>query len=124
VGYAWLVMGVALLRLSFFNVGVPVASAIHALTAGATAVMFLAVMPRVTLGHTGRALTASRAAVTISGLINAPALVRACASWHTQFMAFLLLVAGVCWIAAFGLFEIAYGSMLLTQQPDHARGAA
>jgi hypothetical protein len=35
VGYAWLVLGGALLGLSIFNTGVPVASVIHALTAGA-----------------------------------------------------------------------------------------
>ena len=51
VGYSWLVLGVLLLGLSVFDIGVPVASAIHALTAGATAVMILAVMPRVTLGQ-------------------------------------------------------------------------
>jgi uncharacterized protein involved in response to NO len=28
----------------------------------------------------------------------------------------LLALSGVCWIAAFGLFEIAYGPMLLTRQ--------
>ena len=54
VGYAWLVLGVLLLGLSIFNIGVPVASAIHALTAGATAIMILAVMPRVTLGYRTR----------------------------------------------------------------------
>jgi uncharacterized protein involved in response to NO len=122
VGYAWLVLGVALLGLSIFNVGVPVASAIHALTAGATAVMILAVMPRVTLGQTGRDLTANRATVAIFVLINAAVLARVCASWHTKFMALLLLVAGACWIAAFGLFEIVYGPMLLTRQPDRASG--
>jgi uncharacterized protein involved in response to NO len=124
VGYAWLVIGVALLGLSIFNIGVPLASAIHALTAGATAVMILAVMPRVTLGHTGRDLTASRATVAIFVLINAAALIRVCASWHTVFMALLLLVAGACWIAAFGLFELVYGPTLLTRQPDRASGAA
>jgi uncharacterized protein involved in response to NO len=123
IGYAWFVMGVAFLGLSIFNIGVPVASAIHALTAGATAVMILAVMPRVTLGHTGRALTANRATVAIFVLINAAALVRVCASWHTEFMALLLLIAGVCWIAAFGLFEIVYGPMLLTRQPDRGSEA-
>ena len=117
-------MGVALLGLSIFNIGVPVASAIHALTAGATAVMILAVMPRVTLGHTGRALTANRVTVAIFLLINAAALVRVCASWHTEFMALLLLAAGACWIAAFGLFEFVYGPMLLTRQPDRASGDA
>ena len=112
-GSCW---GVALLGLSIFNIGVPVASAIHALTAGATAVMILAVMPRVTLGHTGRELTANRATVAIFVLINAAAIARVCASWHTEFMTILLLVAGACWIAAFGLFELVYGPMLLTRR--------
>lgn len=116
VGYAWLVLGVALLGLSIFNVGVPVASAIHALTAGATAIMILAVMPRVTLGHTGRDLIANRATVAVFVLINAAAIARVCASWHTEFITLLLLVAGACWIAAFGLFELVYGPMLLTRR--------
>ena len=116
VGYGWVAVGTALLGLSIFNIGVPVASAIHALTAGATAVMILAVMPRVTLGHTGRELTANRATVAVFVLINAAAITRVCASWHTEFMTILLLVAGACWIAAFGLFELVYGPMLLTRR--------
>ena len=84
--------------------------------------MILAVMPRVTLGHTGRELTANRATVAIFVLINAAAIVRVCASWHTEFMTILLLVAGACWIAAFGLFELVYGPMLLTRQTDRASG--
>ena len=124
LGYAWLVLGVALLGLAIFNIGVPAAAAIHALSAGAIAVMILAVMPRVTLGHTGRALTANRATVAIFVLINAAALARIVASWHSEFVALLLLGAGVCWIAAFGLFEIVYGPMLLTRQSDRGNGPA
>jgi uncharacterized protein involved in response to NO len=116
IGYGWVAVGTALLGLSIFNIGVPVASAIHALTAGATAIMILAVMPRVTLGHTGRELTANRATVAVFCLINAAAIIRVCASWHTEFMTILLLVAGACWIAAFGLFELVYGPMLLTRR--------
>jgi len=116
IGYGWVAVGTALLGLSIFNIGVPAASAIHALTAGATAVMILAVMPRVTLGHTGRELTANRATVAVFVLINAAAVARVCASWHTEFMTILLLVAGACWIAAFGLFELVYGPMLLTRR--------
>jgi hypothetical protein len=44
--------------------------------------------------------------------------------WHTEFLTILLLIAGACWIAAFGLFEIVYGPMLLTQQSHRASGAA
>jgi uncharacterized protein involved in response to NO len=117
VGYGWLVVGVALLGLSILGAGVPVASAIHALTAGAIATMILAVMPRVTLGHTGRDLTANRATVAIFVLINVAAISRVCASWHPDDMMILLALSAACWIAAFGLFEIVYGPMLLTRQP-------
>jgi DNA-binding transcriptional ArsR family regulator len=79
-------------------------------------VMILAVMPRVTLGHTGRELKANRATVAVFVLINAAAVTRVCASWHTEFMTILLLAAGACWIAAFGLFELVYGPMLLTRR--------
>lgn len=91
VGYARLVLGVVLLGLSIFNIGVPVASAIHA-------------------------LTANRATVAVVVLINAAAIARVCASWQTEFMTILLLVPGICWIAAFGPFELVYGPMLLTQR--------
>jgi hypothetical protein len=39
-------------------------------------------------------------------------------------MALLLLAAGACWIAAFGLFELVYGPMLLTWQTDRTSGDA
>lgn len=116
VGYGWLVAGVLLLGLSILDVGVPIPSAIHALTTGAIAVMILAVMPRVSLGHTGRELTTNRATAAVFVLINIAAITRVCASWHTRFATALLIVAGLCWIAAFGLFAIAYGPMLLTRR--------
>jgi len=118
VGYGWVAAGTALLGLSSFDTGVPAAAAIHALTAGAIAVMILAVMPRVTLGHTGRALTANRSTVVVFTLINAAAIARVCASWHPESMIVLLMVAGACWIAAFGLFEIVYGPMLLRRRSE------
>jgi uncharacterized protein involved in response to NO len=116
VGYGWLVLGTALLGLSAFDIGIPMPSAVHALTAGAIAVMILAVMPRVTLGHTGRMLTAGRATIAVFALINAAALARVCASWHADWMSVLLLAAGAFWIAAFVLFELIYGPMLVSKR--------
>jgi uncharacterized protein involved in response to NO len=113
-------IGAALLGFSILGAGVPVASAIHALTAGAIATMILAVMPRVTLGHTGRDLTANRPTVAIFVLINAAAISRVCAPWHTDDMMILLGLSAACWIAAFALFEIVYGPMLLTRQPTRS----
>ena len=116
--YGWLALGTALLGLSVFDIGVPTSSAIHALTAGAIAVMIVAVMPRVALGHTGRDLIANRTTVAAFVLINAAAVARVCASWHTVLMATLLLIAGALWIAAFLLFELVYGPMLLTRRAE------
>jgi len=120
VGYGWVVIGVALLGLSLLDAGVPVASAIHALTAGAIGTMILAMMPRVTLGHTGRDLMANRATVAIYILINVAAIARVAASWNTDAMMILIALSGICWIAAFGLFEIVYGPMLYTRRPARA----
>ena len=113
LGYAWVVIGIALLGFSILDAGVPVASAIHALTAGAIGTMILAVMPRVTLGHTGRDLTANRATVSIFVLISAAAITRVAASWNPDDMMILLALSAVSWIAAFGLFEIVYGPILV-----------
>src|SRR6185295_11726750 len=93
VGYAWVIVGTALLGLSVLDAGVPASAAIHALTAGAIGTMILAVMPRVTLGHTGRALTADRATVAVFALTGAAATARVAASWSVGDMTVLLAVS-------------------------------
>jgi uncharacterized protein involved in response to NO len=120
VGYAWVAIGTGLLGLSVLDAGVPASAAIHALTAGAIGTMILGVMPRVTLGHTGRDLTTNRATVIVFVLINAAAISRVAASWNTADMAVLLALSAGCWVAAFALFEIAYGPMLLTRRAERA----
>jgi uncharacterized protein involved in response to NO len=70
-------------------------------------------MTRVSLGHTGRVLCASRPTLVIYLLINAAALVRVAASWSAAATTTLLVVTGLCWMAAFGLFEIRYSPVLL-----------
>jgi uncharacterized protein involved in response to NO len=112
-GYAWIAVGSALLGLSILTERVPLSSAIHALTAGAIGTMIIAVMPRVTRGHTGGELSADRPTTVSFALITAAALARVAASWATSEMMILLIVSAGCWIGAFTLFEIAYGPILL-----------
>ena len=121
VGYGWLALGVALLGVSLLVPAVPLPAAIHALTAGAIATMTLAVMTRATLGHTGRSLMASRSTVVIYMLITLAALTRIGAAWVSAAFMPLLVWSALCWIAAFGLFSVVYGRMLLT--PRLERGA-
>lgn len=112
VGYAWLAIGVALLGFSVAGASVPIASALHALTVGAIGTMLLAVMTRVSLGHTGRRLSANRPTVVIFLLINLAALIRVAASWSAAGTTTFIVLSGLCWIGAFGLFEIRYGPVL------------
>jgi uncharacterized protein involved in response to NO len=113
VGYGWLALGTLLLGLATLDDALPPSAAIHALTAGAIGTMILAVMTRATRGHTGRALAADRPTVAIFGLVGLAALVRVGAAFAAAWMMPLLVVSAGLWIAAFGLFLLAYGPMLL-----------
>ncbi len=118
LGYAWLVFGVALLGLSVLKLGVPEAAAIHALTTGAGGTMILAVMTRATRGHSGRALTADYATTAIYVLVNLAAATRVAAAFVAIWTMPLLAASASLWIAAFTLFVLSYGPMLVLPPPE------
>jgi len=114
VGYAWLPLGLILLAAARLTPLLPGSAALHALTAGAVGTMTLAVMCRATLGHSGRALTAGPGTTAIFGMITLAALLRVGGGAALgDFGAILLLASGAAWIAAFGLFLVLYGPILL-----------
>jgi uncharacterized protein involved in response to NO len=119
IGYGWLIVGAALLGLSELGVDVPLSAAIHALTAGAIGTMIIAVMPRVTLGHTGRTLTATRMTSLCFVLVGLAALLRVAAPFTAEWTMPLLIASACFWIAGFGLFVLGYGPFLL--KPRDAR---
>lgn len=117
VGYLWLVAALALLGLSVLTPVVPPVAATHAMTAGAAGMMMLAVMTRVTLGHTGRTLHADGLTVTIYVLGGLAAVLRLAAAWDAGPVEDLLGASAICWIAAFSLFALRYGPMLVRKRP-------
>lgn len=112
LGYLWIPVGLALSGLSGLAPAVAPSAAIHAFTAGAMGTMILAVMTRASLGHTGRALIANRATVALYLMVTIAALLRLAAAFHADFYGPLLTASGTLWLAAFGTFAIAYGSIL------------
>ena len=113
LGYLWVVAGAVLLGAAILSeTVVPGSAAIHALTAGAIGTMVLAVMTRVSLGHTGRALEASQATLLIYLLVNAAAATRIGAAFVTGTPMILLAISGALWVAGFSLFAAKYGPML------------
>jgi uncharacterized protein involved in response to NO len=89
-----------------------VSAGIHAWTAGAIGIMTLAMMTRVSLGHTGRPLVAGPMACAIYAAVIVAALVRIDAALDPDRGPVLLLTAGAAWVAAFGMFAIGFGPLL------------
>ena len=92
---------------------VPRSAGLHAVTTGAFGTMTLAVMTRASLGHTGRALVAGHGTVAIYLLVTAASILRVLAPFAGDAMDLLLAAGAACWTAAFALFAILYGRLLL-----------
>jgi uncharacterized protein involved in response to NO len=120
---AWVALGLALVAAGDLTGAVPPTAGLHALTAGAMGSMILAVMTRVSLGHTGRPLVLPRGAVGCYALVHAGAAARVAAGIATDPpQAALLLGGGISWAAAFGLFAILYAPILVRPRVDGKEG--
>lgn len=117
LGYLWLPVGLLLLAVAQVEITSETAG-IHALSTGAMATMILAVMSRASLGHTDRALIASREITASYILITVAAVTRVQAALSIGDGRVALAVAGAAWFGAFGLFLFRYGSILCTPRLD------
>ena len=112
LGYAWLL--VASLGMAAWHLGwlAQPSLASHALAVGAMGGLILAMMARVSLGHTGRALQPPKVMPWAFGLLNLGALIRVTCGggW--------LWLAALCWGVAFALFAWHYAPMLCRARVD------
>jgi uncharacterized protein involved in response to NO len=122
-GSAWVVAGLLLVAASDLGAGIPATAGLHALSAGAIGSAILAVMTRVGLGHTGRPLVLPRGVVWTHALVHVAAFSRVAAPFFSgEGQRALLFAAGLAWAAAFGLFAVRYGPILVTPRPDGRPG--
>ncbi|QKG72182.1 NnrS family protein [Erythrobacter mangrovi] len=119
LGYAWIPLGLLLLGGAGFYAWLPQSAGIHALAVGALAGMILAVMTRATLGHTGRVLHAGPATRASYLALHLAAIARVCASLIPAYYLLLLRSSAALWIAAFGLFLLAYVPLMLRPRADN-----
>jgi uncharacterized protein involved in response to NO len=123
LGYAWIVLGFALLALPAAGLDAAAGSALHAFTAGGIGVLTLGMMARVALGHTGRMLEPAPLMTRAFVAINLAALIRVVVplffpAVYMEGMA----AAGLAWMAAFGLFAAHYAPILLRPRVDGKPG--
>ncbi|CAH0195120.1 uncharacterized protein involved in response to NO [Pseudomonas frederiksbergensis] len=116
LAYGWL--AVACLGMALWHFGVPVnpSLAVHCLTIGAMAGLVLAMIARVSLGHTGRPLEPPSGMTLAFILLNLACLSRVVLILFFPLAA--LWLAGLCWALAFALYAWRYGPMLLRARVD------
>lgn len=110
LAYAWL--GMACIGMALWNAGVPISfsQAVHMLAIGSMSGLILAMIARVSLGHTGRPLRPAAAMSVAFVLINLAALLRIWLAPTWPQAGFWLAALG--WSGAFGLFIWCYAAIL------------
>jgi len=121
-GYGWIIIGLLLTALSAYELVLP-ALALHAFSMGGIGVLTLGMMSRVSLGHTGRALRASKVIAISFILINLAVFFRVFLPvFFPDGYAVSLLIATSFWLLAFSLFSFVYTPMLASPRADGKPG--
>lgn len=120
---AYLTMGIGLITIgfSYITTSISFSSAVHIITIGTIGTMIIAMMSRVSLGHTGRALQINTWISFSFLLLLSATLFRVLLpmfGWFTQGY----ILATCCWGIGFAIYIIYYSPMLLTARPDGRSG--
>jgi uncharacterized protein involved in response to NO len=120
VGHAWIAIGLVCHAAATLGGALPRTAALHAFTAGAMGSMILGMMTRVSLGHTGRPIEASRTTLFAYVAVVVGALVRVFGPvWvaPTNQLSVMLLSGGA-FGASYLLFAIEYAPILWKPRID------
>ena len=123
VSIKFIAFGLIVLGLSYLIAEIPTNHVWHILTVGGMGGLILAMISRVSLGHTGRSLSPPKAMTFAYLFIVLAALIRAFGPWALPEKTLLFIdISGTFWIAAFGIFVITYAPMLISARKDGRPG--
>lgn len=123
VAYAWIPLGLALRVAAHATDVVPAVIATHALTVGAIGGLTLGMMARVSLGHTGRVLRASRPMTAAFVCVTLAAVVRVFGPVvDVRAYRATVFAAGTLWTIAFGIFVVVFAPILTARRVDDRPG--
>ena len=115
--------GLIILGLSYLIPEVPSNHVWHLLTIGGIGGLILAMISRVSLGHTGRPLQPPKAMTAAYLFISLAALIRTFGPWGLPEKTLLFIdISGAFWLAAFAIFVFTYGPMLVSARKDGRPG--
>ncbi len=117
--YAWLIIGLILEGLhATFNL-IPLQLSMHAFTMGAMGTMILGMITRVSLGHTGRKIKASKLIVISYILLQFGILTRVFGGWLLpDYYMDIVIISAAFWAVTFTIFLIVYLPILVGKRLD------
>lgn len=120
LAYGWFVVAFAAMAAFHLGIGVGFSQATHLLAIGGMSGLILAMIARVTLGHTGRPLSPPPAMSVAFALLNlaVPVRVWGIGAWPEPGY----WAAAILWTIAFGLFVVQYAPMLIRPRVDGRPG--
>jgi len=123
LAYAFIPFGFVALALYGAGLMENLSAALHSFTAGAMGGMILAMISRVTLGHTGRPLKPPALISLAYIFVLVGALVRVIIpGWFHEASGVAIAVAGLLWILGYGIYCFYYAPMLVTTRADGRPG--
>ena len=115
--------GLIILGASYLIPEIPSNHMWHLLTVGGMGGLILAMISRVSLGHTGRPLSPPKAMIAAYICITLAAIIRAFGPWALPEKSGLFIdISGTFWLLAFGIFVITYAPMLMNARKDGRPG--
>lgn len=115
--------GLIVLGVSYLIPDVPSNHVWHLLTVGGMGGLILAMISRVSLGHTGRPLSPPKSMSIAYILISLAAIVRTFGPWGLPEKTTLFIdISGGFWIIAFAIFILTYAPMLMSPREDGRPG--
>ncbi|MEP4145971.1 MAG: NnrS family protein [Halioglobus sp.] len=122
LSYWFIVIGLMMLGISKLSSSISHSQALHALTVGAVGMMILAMISRVSLGHTGRPLAAGPVIFVAFVAMVLAALLRVGGPIWLSDYSVVITGSALLWATAYGLFVIRYLPVLGRSRPDGRPG--
>lgn len=122
LSYLLIILSLGLFSAFHFGLEIPLSAPLHGLTIGGIGLMVLAMISRVSLGHTGRTLQVG-SLITFGYIALAlSAIVRVIAPLLTSPSSSLYVVSAACWIFGYLAFVIIYWPILTKPRADGRPG--
>ncbi|MET1256653.1 NnrS family protein [Aliikangiella maris] len=121
--FIFIPLGFLMLALQSLGMVASISAALHCFTVGAMGGMILAMISRVTLGHTGRNLIPPKLlSVAYISIILATLIRVTLPAWLPEYYQMSIRISGILWVLAFVIYLFFYAPMLVTRRIDGRPG--